>query len=136
MTRMRMALIVLALVLSACGGQAATAPSDAQLTVTMKEYSVTLSVPTVKAGSVKIAVKNDGGMAHDFDLIKTDVAFDKLPVDSDGKAKMDGLVKQVQNVAVGKLTTVTADLGPGSYVIICNLPGHYSLGMRIGLKVG
>lgn len=134
--RLAVALCALALVLSSCSQAAETVPADAQLTVTLKDYSVTLSVATVKAGTVKIGVQNSGAMAHEFEIIKTDLAADKLPVDTgSGKAKEDGLVKQVQNISVGKVAVVTADLAAGHYVIICNVAGHYQLGMHADLTV-
>ena len=134
--RLAIALCALVLVASSCSQTAETVPPDVQLTVTLKDYSVVLSSPTVKAGTVKIGVQNSGAMAHEFDLIKTDLAADKLPVDgSSGKAKEDGLTKQVLNIGVGKVAVLTADLAAGHYVIICNVSGHYQLGMRADLTV-
>ena len=131
-----LALGIAVLLVVSCSAQAETVPADVQLTVTLKDYSVVLSPATVKSGTVKIAVQNSGGMAHEFDLIKTDLAADKLPIDGGaGKAKEDGLVKQVLNIGVGKVAVVTADLAAGHYVIICNVAGHYQLGMRADLTV-
>jgi uncharacterized cupredoxin-like copper-binding protein len=95
---------------------------------------VILSVATVKAGTVRFGVKNEGGMEHSFELIKTDVPFDQLPT-ADAKAKEDGLIKQVKSLGVGKVQMVSADLAAGKYVIICNVAGHYQLGMRAALTV-
>lgn len=129
--------LCLAVLLAACApAQAEKLPSDVQVTADMKDYSITLNVTSVKAGVVKFGVRNLGGMAHQFDLIRTDLAADKLPVDgASAKAKEDGLVKQVVNIGPGKVVTVSADLQPGHYVIICNVAGHYQLGMRAGLTV-
>jgi uncharacterized cupredoxin-like copper-binding protein len=136
-TRLPLALLLgVALTIAACAGAAETIPPDVDLAVTMKDYRVELSVETVKAGTVKIGVRNAGGMEHSFELIKTDLPFDKLPVDSGAaKAKEDGLIKQVKSLGVGKVSVVTADLAAGSYVIICNIAGHYQLGMRAALIV-
>ena len=124
------------LVLGACSQAPETVPADAQVVVTLKDYTVTLNVPSVKAGTIKFGVQNAGTMAHEFELIKTDLALDKLPVDGgSAKAKEDGLVKQVQSIAIGKVAVVSADLAAGHYVIICNQPGHYQLGMRAELRV-
>ena len=124
------------LLVVSCSQAADTVPADAQVVVTLKDTSIGTSVPSIKAGTIKFAVQNSGSMAHEFDLIKTDLAPDKLPVDGgSAKAKEDGLVKQVQNIGVGKVATVSADLAAGHYVIICNVPGHYQLGMRTELRV-
>lgn len=102
----------------------------------MKEYSVTVSPATFKAGTIKFGVRNLGAMVHQFDLIKTDLAADKIPIDpTTAKAKEDGLVKQVLNIQPGKVATASADLAPGHYVIICNVPGHYQLLMRADFTV-
>ncbi len=137
MTRLPLALLLgIALTVAACAGTPETIPPDVDLAVTMKDYKVELSVDTVKAGTVKIGVKNAGAMEHSFELIKTDLAFDKLAMDSGAaKAKEDGLVKQVKSLGVGKVSVVTADLVAGNYVIICNVAGHYQLGMRVALAV-
>jgi len=85
---------------------------------------------------VKFGIRNLGTMVHDFDLIKTDLAPDRLPTDTaSAKAKTDGLVKQMINIAQGRATTLDADLAAEHYVIICNVAGHYQLGMRAELTV-
>jgi uncharacterized cupredoxin-like copper-binding protein len=134
--RLSLALLLgVAMTVASCAGAAETIPPDVDLAVTMKDYRVELNVTTLKAGTVKIGVKNAGGMEHSFELIKTDLAFDKLPTDANAKAREDGLVKQVKSIAVGKVATLTADLAAGKYVVICNVAGHYQLGMRAALTV-
>jgi uncharacterized cupredoxin-like copper-binding protein len=130
------ALCVLAILLAACGSAPETLPADVQVTVELKDYSITDTPATIKAGTIKFGIRNSGAMLHEFDLIKTDLAPDKLEIDTAAaKAKTDGLVKQVQNIGVGKVATLSADLAPGHYVIICNVAGHYQLGMRAELTV-
>jgi uncharacterized cupredoxin-like copper-binding protein len=133
--RLLVGLCLLVLVAS-CSSAPETLPADVALIVDMKEYSITLNTPTVKAGVVKFGIRNLGTMVHDFNLIKTDLAPDKLPIDTaSAKARTDGLVKQMINIAQGRVTTLDADLAPGHYVIICNVAGHYQLGMRTELAV-
>jgi uncharacterized cupredoxin-like copper-binding protein len=135
-TRRLAAVFALMLVASACSQAMEPLPSDVNVTVDMKEYAITVSPGTFKAGSIKFGIRNNGTMVHDFDLIKTDLAFDKLPTDTgSAKAKEDGLVKQMINIAANRSTTLSADLAPGNYVIICNVAGHYQLGMRVAFKV-
>ena len=134
--RVTMLAFVAALVASSCAQAPETLPADVGLTVDMKEYSITLSAPTIKAGVVKIGIRNLGTMVHDFDLIKTDLPFDKLPIDGgSAKAKEDGLVRQMLNISPNRVTTIEASLAAGNYVILCNVAGHYQLGMRVALKV-
>jgi uncharacterized cupredoxin-like copper-binding protein len=128
-------LLGLAVTVAACSGASETIPTDVDVAVHMQDYKVILSVPTAKAGTVKFGIKNEGGMEHSFELIRTDIAFDQLPTTGDAKAKEDGLIKQVKSIAVGKVSVVSADLAAGKYVIICNVAGHYQLGMRAAFTV-
>ena len=125
----------LAVTVAACASASESIPADVDVAVHMQDYKVLLSAATVKAGTVRFGIKNEGGMEHSFELIKTDVASDQLPTTADAKAKEDGLVKQVKSLPVGKVSVVTADLAAGKYVIICNIAGHYQLGMRAALTV-
>ncbi len=135
MTRLPLALLLgLALTVAACAGGSETIPPDVDVAVHMQDYKVLLSVASAKPGTVRFGIKNEGGMEHSFELIKTDLPFDQLPT-ADAKAKDDGLVKQVKSIPVGKVSLVSADLPAGKYVIICNIAGHYQLGMRAALTV-
>ena len=136
MNKLAVRLLVALITMVSCSQTMEPLPSDVNVIVDMKEYSITLSVATLKAGIVKFGIRNNGTMVHDFDLIRTDLAPDKLPIDQGAaKAKEDGLVKQMINIAANRSTTLSADLLAGHYVIICNVAGHYQLGMRAELKV-
>jgi uncharacterized cupredoxin-like copper-binding protein len=133
--RLLVGLCLLTLIAS-CSQAPEVLPADVNVIVDFKEYTITLNTPTAKAGIVKFGIRNQGTMVHDFDLIKTDLAPDKLPIDgASAKAKTDGLVKQMINIAQGRVTTLEAKLDAGHYVIICNVAGHYQLGMRAELTV-
>ncbi len=128
--------LYLLVIASSCAAGPETVPAEVNLAVELREYTVTLTPATAKAGTVKIGIKNAGNMPHEFELIKTDLAVDKLPVDGGtAKAKEDGLVKQVLNIEQGKVAVVSAALAPGRYVVLCNVAGHYQLGMRAELRV-
>lgn len=131
------ALLFGALLVSGCSAApSSTLPSDVQVTVDMKEYAVTLTPASIKAGTIKFGIRNSGTLVHEFDLIKTDLAADKLPLDAaTAKAREDGLVKQLKNIGAGAAASVSADLQPGRYLIVCNVPGHYQLGMRAAFTV-
>src|SRR5881396_480472 len=75
------AVAALALLVVACAGPAAEAPSGSQVVAELADYKITVNVPSVKAGSIKIGVRNLGTMEHSFQVIKTDLAPDKLPTD-------------------------------------------------------
>ena len=130
------ALAALALLVVACAGPAAEAPSGSQVVAELADYKITVNVPRVKAGSIKIGVRNLGTMEHSFEVLKTDLAPDQLPIDgAAAKAKEDGKVGGIPSIPAGKSAAVTLDLTPGKYVFICNVAGHYQLGMRTGFTV-
>jgi len=130
------AVAALALLVVACAGPAAEAPSGSQVVAEIADYKITVNVPSVKAGSTKIGVRNLGTMEHSFQVIKTDLPPDKLPTDgASAKAKEDGKVGGIESIAPGGSASVTLDLAPGKYVLICNVAGHYQLGMHISFTV-
>ena len=135
-TRSVPALMAAALLVAACANAAAEAPTGSQVVAQLSDYKITVDVPSVKAGKIKIGVRNLGTMEHSFVVLKTDLAPDKLPVDgASAKAKEDGKVGEIASIAAGKSAAVTLDLTPGNYVFICNIASHYQLGMHAGFTV-
>ena len=129
--------LTLALVAGACAETvAAFQPGEVQLVVEMTDYKVITNVATVRAGETKIGVRNRGSQPHDLVVLRTDLAPDKLPYDA-GRARAEepGLVSRTKELRAGGTAAVTATLEPGQYVLICNVAGHYGLGMRTALKV-
>jgi uncharacterized cupredoxin-like copper-binding protein len=135
-TRSVAALMALALLIAACAGPAADAPAGSQVVVEMTDYKLRVNVPSVKAGKIQIGVRNLATMQHSFEVLKTDLPQDKIPVDpASAKAKEDGKVGEIRSIPAGKSAAVTIDLTPGKYVLICNVAGHYQLGMHVGFTV-
>ncbi len=111
-------------------------PDGAVVDVSLQEFRVTLVVDTVGADGVTFRVANDGATLHNFVVIRTDVAIDELPVA--GAAVDEGAVDVVGRIddwPGGETRDVTVALTPGNYVLICNIPGHYQLGMTTALTV-
>lgn len=131
------ALAVVAIVASACGGSAPSDTSEvATLIADLSDYKIVIDHPSIAAGHVVFGIRNHGAMAHEFKVIKTDQAPDQLPVDAGtAKASEDGKVGELTNIAAGATRKLALDLVPGKYVLICNVAGHYQLGMRVGLEV-
>lgn len=114
--------------------------------VVLSEWAVTPDKSTVNAGPVTFIVTNKGPAdAHEFVVMKTALAPDSLLVDVDGNVEEDGpgvmLAGRAGGLAVGSAFRVTFELGPGDYVLICNIwdaaerEAHYSMGMRAALRV-
>jgi uncharacterized cupredoxin-like copper-binding protein len=62
---------------------------------------------------------------------------DKLPLGADSKVDETDLkiVNRVDKIDVGQSSALTADLAPGHYVLMCNIVGHYQLGMHADFTV-
>ena len=131
-------LLMLAFVVSsAC---AAAGPADTSevpsVYVDLSDFKIVTDHPTIAAGHVVVGIRNHAAMAHELKVIKTDLAPDQLPVNgATAKAKEDGKVGELTNIAAGASRKLVLELTPGKYVLICNVAGHYQLGMRVGLEV-
>jgi len=109
-------------------------------------------VPTpaaVAAGNVTFVVKNTGTIDHEMIVLKTDTAFDKLPVVDGGDPpapvttgadKVDEGTKVGEtgdpNLKAGETRTFTIkNMVAGKYVLVCNIAKHYGMGMRAAFNV-
>lgn len=115
---------------------------DAKLGGSNGEYSFTLDSDSAPAGDVVFNIENQGELVHEFELVKTDVAADKLPAQKENKDKADveagggEEMGEVEDIEPGAKTQFgVAGLEPGKYLIVCNLPGHYRHGMVIPFTV-
>ncbi len=136
----------LALVAASCGGDddggdgGDGAATDGTVAATLADYSVTLDQSSAPAGDVTFDVSNEAGQVHEFVVLQTDLAEDALPTDENGDVDEAGdpgitLVDEIEDIEGGATASLDVSLDAGSYVIICNLPGHYSQGMHTAFTV-
>jgi plastocyanin len=119
MTRTAAPLFALSLLaLAACGGSSnstTTAPANIDVTVRAKA-AVAFDQPSYTAastaGKVVIALINDSGLPHNLHV-----------VDGNGK-NVDPNAPKVRVSNSGDLAFGTFSLDPGSYRIVCTVPGH------------
>ena len=129
-------LVISMLALSACG-QASAQPGAAKVTVTMTEWAVNLSQASIPAGKVTFVLKNTGTVTHELIIAKTDLAQDKLPIQTEDPLKVDesASIGEIGDVDAGQTKEDIFDLAPGSYVLMCNEQSHYMAGMHIAFTV-
>jgi uncharacterized cupredoxin-like copper-binding protein len=116
-------IMLVAVVAAACGrGGAPSQPAQppapggaSAVTVDEKEWSITFGTPSVKAGSVTFTITNTGAIEHNFVIVET-----KFEIDA---------------TQPGQSKTGTTTLQPGTYTVICNIPGHEEAGMKTTLTV-
>ena len=132
--------VVTAMAVLVAAGCQASSPPPKDVSASLKEFAVNLSSAKAAPGSVTFTIKNDGTITHEFVVLKSDLASDKLPSTADGKVDEESSelagVDEIEDIEAGSTKTLTVDLAAGHYVLICNLPGHYSGGMRASLEVG
>jgi len=119
------------------GSGAATGGAATKVTVTLTDNAIALSEPSAVAGRVTFEVINKGTALHSLVLIKTDLPHDKIPSDPKDDAKVDekGSILSTGQLAVAESKSFSRDLKAGSYVLVCNEPAHYLVGMHIGFVV-
>jgi uncharacterized cupredoxin-like copper-binding protein len=117
--------------------RAGSSPESSPIAATVDEYGITLARATASSGRVSFAIHNNGRIAHEFVVIKSDLAPASLPTNG-GKMDEEGAgdkVDEVEGLAPGKSATLSVNLTPGRYVLVCNLPGHYKQGMHASVTV-
>lgn len=116
-----------------------TAVAAANVPVSLSEWTV--AVPkTLKAGQVTFDITNDGSMPHEMLVFKSDLAAADYPKDATGDIVEDGagvaLISDGDNIDPKGTQSRTVDLSaPGTYLFVCNLPGHFKAGMFTAVTV-
>ncbi|HYU75869.1 MAG TPA: hypothetical protein VEL31_24615 [Ktedonobacteraceae bacterium] len=128
-------LILLTIVLSACGGSSSSSGSQ-DVSVTLSDFKVSAPTTTFSAGTpYHFVVTNNGKMVHEFMILP--------PLAGMGSMSMDDLHNQslvmIDSIAPGESKTVDVTF-PSSSVgssleLACHLPGHYEAGMKLPITV-
>lgn len=146
---------LIALLVAACSGDsttttttassttAAAASASGTIAVTLADVDANtmLLTPTpdsAPAGEVTFEVTNSGEKDHEFVVVQTDLAIGDLPFDeAEDEVIEDELtvVDEIENLTPGETKSLTVTLEPGNYALICNLEGHYRMGMRSAFTV-
>jgi uncharacterized cupredoxin-like copper-binding protein len=141
-------LFAFALVVSACSSDTSSTASGASsaseggdgagVSATVKDFAISLDRTDLTSGEVSFNIHNDGPSTHEFVVVKTDAAPDELPLNEAGdevdEEQIDGVGEQ-EDIAASSDVTLSLTLDPGSYVVICNITGHYNQGMHAGFTV-
>ena len=112
-------------------------PNARIVNATLSDSKIVLDQATVPSGKITFLVNNAGTMTHEVVVLKTDIAADKIAPNPDepGKMSEDGSQGESGDLDPTQKTSFTLDLVPGNYVLICNQPAHYALGMHIAFTV-
>jgi uncharacterized cupredoxin-like copper-binding protein len=114
-------------------GTACSGGDTGGIDATLDDFTISLEDTSAEPGKVTFNIQNAAGQTHEFVVFDTDLAEDKLPTDENGDVDETGagvaLVDEAEDIESGSDTSLTLDLQAGTYVVICNLPGHYRQGI-------
>jgi len=120
--------------------------ADSTVNVLLQEWRMMSDKARVPSGKIKFSVQNRGRETHELVLIKTDAAYDSIPLKPTGgidEEKVGVLIDEIENITSKHSKAMTVNLVPGNYVLLCNMvemepegkEEHYAMGMRIPLVV-
>ncbi len=116
----------------------APAPSGTMIDVSLAEFIIDPSIGTAPAGTITFHVSSDGIIFHNFIVVATGLAPDALPFDEALFVVIEeqlNIVASTADLDPGEQETLTVELAPGSYVLFCNIPTHYQVGMTVAFTV-
>jgi len=139
------------------GTPTATTASSTTVHVTLGDtqglagpMTVAVSPATAPAGYVTFVVDNTGTIEHEAVVLKTNTAFDKLPITYGGDPPAPvttGADKVGEDTNIGETgdpnlqpgdtrTFKIKNMTAGNYAIVCNIAKHYGKGMRALFTIG
>lgn len=96
---------------------------------------IKLDKPSAVAGQVTFEVINSSKtLVHEMLVIKVDNFHESFPYQTDEARVIEDKVQdfgEVSELEPGQSGTLTVNLKPGKYLLLCNIPTHYEMGMFI-----
>ena len=133
----RIMAVGLALAAALAGAATASSKQPRRVAAKLGEYSIKLNRSSDSSGRITFSIRNGGAAVHEFIVLKTRLAAERLPRKGD---KVDEhaagrLVDEAEGIKPGTTAKLSVTLKPGTYVLLCNLAGHYLGGMRASFRV-
>jgi uncharacterized cupredoxin-like copper-binding protein len=122
--------------IAGCGGSAAkstTTAANSPIKVDLSDFKIDPAATKLRAGKVTFDVTNTGKIAHEMVVVRTNKPAGDLAKGRGASEK--GSIGEVSGLKTGDTKTLSLDLKPGHYALICNEPGHYKAGMFTDLTV-
>lgn len=115
--------------------------SDAEIMEAMKTapMGIKVDMAEVPAGDVTFNLTNTSEvMVHEMMVLPLADGTKQLPYDAETMQvdeKAAGTIGEIAETNPGKTGTVTLTLKPGTYLLFCNMPGHYMMGLWTKITV-
>lgn len=113
-TRLKIIILITVglLITSACGEP----PKIHQMDIVISEWAIEPQSEILNAGLITFNVTNNGALEHNF-IIES----------REGES--------IELIFTTETKTLEIELEPGTYTLICNLPGHQEAGMETAITV-
>jgi uncharacterized cupredoxin-like copper-binding protein len=106
-----------------------TTAVKADVNTTLGDMWVKSDKVSVKAGKVTFSVKNTGATMHGLAIVEAPAKV------SGGMLDHGSFLAKGKDLQGGESETLTADLKPGKYELVCHVPGHYAAGQKLAFTV-
>jgi uncharacterized cupredoxin-like copper-binding protein len=118
-------------------GRSSAGGGGPTIEVTERDFHIAVQ-QQVRAGTVQLLVRNVGPDMHELIVARAGQAAlplraDGLTVDENALAKVTA--GSLEPAEPGSVRRLRLHLGPGRYVLFCNMSGHYLGGMHTELDV-
>lgn len=103
-------------------------PPTLKVEVALADYEISPAVSSVDAGQVTLDTVNNGRVGHNVAVVDTTLPSDNLPTTGVRLNESDPrivIVGKTPSLAAGGRSTLTVDLAPGTYLLVCTVPHHY-----------
>ncbi len=121
---------------------------EEHVAVVLKDFSVHLDATQTTAGELIFSAVNKGLSIHELVIVKTNLHSASLPrkptkthEGMDNQYQVDEhdshieRIDEIEEFPPGTKRERSVALGPGLYVLLCNIPGHYDKGMHASFHV-
>ena len=97
--------------------------------VQLGDYWAAPAVSSVRAGKVTFVARNVGRLPHEL-------MVERVPIKFDGpmRPNEDAAEGMIPDMDPGRSGRLTMRLKPGTYMLFCNITGHYAAGQHITFK--
>ncbi|MDA0352483.1 MAG: hypothetical protein O3A10_09785 [Chloroflexi bacterium] len=106
-----------------------SAPDEVEVDFVLSDFAID-GPESVSAGLVRFNVANEGAAIHELVIVRTDAEPAALPIEGGVVAETElDVVGEIEEFPGGETRSATFELSAGRYLLICNVPGHFLLGM-------
>jgi uncharacterized cupredoxin-like copper-binding protein len=98
--------------------------------VQLGEMFVRPNKTSISAGKVTFVAHNTGRVTHELMVERA-----PLKMDGPGRPNEEARLGMIEDMTAGSSGRMTLRLTPGSYVLFCNIPGHYAAGQHTTFTV-